>query len=211
VILLLVLGSIYGNPDTGSYYLPGLTAAFIMTNGVIGLTIVGSELERDGVLRRLSATPLTKLEWILGTFLSQIVLAFALAAVMLTLGVALYNASGLVNAYSMVMLFLGALLFSGVGMSLAGLVRNPEVASGLANVIAFLMVLLSGTFWPISSMPSYLQVIAKALPLTYFADGLRNSMVPADFSVVFTDLAVVAVFAVVLIVLGARFTRWKES
>jgi ABC-2 type transport system permease protein len=96
-------------------------------------------------------------------------------------------------------------------MSLAGLVRNPEVASGLANVIAFLMVLLSGIFWPISSMPSYLQVIAKALPLTYFADGLRNSMVPADFSVVFTDLAVVAVFAVVLIVLGARFTRWKES
>lgn len=211
MILLLVLGSIYGNPDTGSYYLPGLTAAFIMTNGVIGLTIVGSELERDGVLRRLSATPLTKLEWILGTFLSQIVLAFALAAVMLTLGVALYSASGLVNAYSMVMLFLGALLFSGVGMSLAGLVRNPEVASGLANVIAFLMVLLSGIFWPISSMPSYLQVIAKALPLTYFADGLRNSMVPADFSVVFTDLAVVAVFAVVLMVLGARFTRWKES
>jgi len=211
VILLLVLGSIYGNPDAGSYYLPGLIAAFIMTNGVIGLTNVGSELRRNGTLRRLSATPLTKLEWLLGNVLSQIVLAFALAAVMLTLGVAFYNASALINAYSVVALLLDAILFSGVGMSVAGLVKDPEVASGLGNVIAFPMMLLSGIFWPISSMPSYLQTVAKALPLTYFADGLRNSMVSADFSAAFADLVVVAVFAVVLIMLGARFTLWKES
>lgn len=216
VALLLVLGTIYGNSgssnhmvgqDTASYYLPGLTAAFIMANGVIGLTRISSELKRDGVLRRLSATPLTKLEWLLGTFLSQIVLAFALAAVMLTLGVALYNASGLVNVYSMVLLFLGALLFSGVGMSLAGLVKDPEVASGLGEAITYPMMLLSGTFWPIGSMPSYLQTVAQALPLTYFADGLRNSMVSADL----TDFVVVAIFALVLVLLGARFTPWNES
>lgn len=211
MILLLVLGSIYDNPDIKSYYLPGLTAAFVMTNGVIGLTSAGSELKRDGVLRRLSATPLTKLEWLLGNLLSQIILAFALAAVMLALGFALYDASVLINAYSAVMLFLGALLFSGVGMLLAGLIKDPEVASGLSNLIAFPMMLLSGTFWPISSMPSYLQTVANALPLTYFADGLRNPMVSADFSAAFTDLAVVTIFAIVLTMLGARFTQWKES
>ena len=220
VMLLLILGGIYGNPDspgqavgqnTASYFLPGLIAAFIMTNGVIGLTNVGSELKRNGVLRRLSATPLTKLEWVLGNLLSQTILALALAAVMLILGAALYNISVLINAYSLVVLFLGALLFSGVGMSLAGLVKDPEVASGLGNIIAFPMMLLSGTFWPISSMPSYLQTVAQALPLTYFADGLRNSMISANFSAAFTDLVVVAVFALVLVLLGARFTQWKES
>jgi ABC-2 type transport system permease protein len=211
VILLLVLGSIYDSHDIERYYLPGLTAAFVMTNGVIGLTSAGSELKRNGALRRLSATPLTKLEWLLGNFLSQIILAFALAVVMLALGFALYDGSVLINAYSVVVLFLGALLFSGVGMVLAGLVKDPEVASGLGNLIAFPMMLLSGTFWPISSMPSYLQTVANALPLTYFADGLRNPMVSADFSAAFTDLVVVAVFAMALIMLGARFTRWKES
>ncbi len=219
-MLLLVLGGIYGNPgspaqavgqNTASYYLPGLTAAFIMTNGVIGVTNVGCELKSRGVLRRLSATPLTKLEWLLGNFLSQIILALALAAVMLALGVALFNVNALINAYSVAMLFLGALLFSGVGMSLAGLARDPAAASGLGNIIAFPMMLLSGTFWPLSSMPSSLQTVARALPLTYFADGLRNSMVSADFSAAFTDLLVVAVFAIVLMLLGARLTRWKES
>ena len=220
-MLLLVLGSIYGNPGSPghsvgqnnvSYFLPGLTAAFIMTNGVIGLTNVGSELKRSGVLRRLSATPLTKLEWLLGNLLSQTILALTLAAVMLILGAALYNVSVLINSYSVAILFLGALLFSGAGMSLAGLVKDPEAASGLGNIIAFPMVLLSGTFWPISSMPSSLQTVAQALPLTYFADGLRNSMVsPANFSAAFTDLVVVAVFAMVLVLLSVRFTQWKES
>ncbi len=216
MILLLVFGSIYDNPgnpgqavgqNTATYYLTGLTAAFIMTNGVIGLTNVGSELKRSGVLRRLSTTPLTKLEWLLGNVLGQIVLAFALAAIMLALGAALYNTSVLVNAYFVAMLFLGALLFSGVGMSVAGLVEDPVVASGLSEAIAFPMMLLSGTFWPISSMPSYLQTVARVLPLTYFADGLRNPMVSAAF----TDLAVVAVFALALVLLGARSTHWRES
>lgn len=219
-MLLLVLGGIYGNPrspgqsvgqDTASYFLPGLTAAFIMTNGVIGLTNIGSELKRNGVLRRLSATPLTKLEWLLGNFLSQIVLALALAAVMLTIGVALFNVNISVNAYTLAALLLGVLLFSGLGMSLAGLVNDPEAASGLGNAIAFPMMVLSGTFWPVSSMPSYLQTVARALPLTYFADGLRDSMVSSDFSAASTDLVVVAAFATVLILLGARFTQWKES
>jgi ABC-2 type transport system permease protein len=220
VMLFLVFGSIYGNPgnpsqavgqNTASYYLPGLTDAFIMTNGVIGLTDVDFELKRRGVLRRLFATPLTKPEWLLGNVLSQTVLALALAVVMLTLGAALYSVNVLVNAYSVAMLFLGVLLFSGVGMSLAGLVKDSETASGLGSIIAFPMMLLSGTFWPISSMPSALQTVAQALPLTYFADGLRNSMVSANFSAAFTDTIVVAIFAAVLMLLSVRFTQWKES
>ena len=220
MILLLVLGGIYGNPgssgqavgqNTASYYLLGLTAAFIMANGVIGLTNAGSELKRNGVLRRLSATPLTKLEWLLGNFLSQIVLAVALTAVMLILGIVLYDVSIFINAYFLATLFLGVLLFSGLGMSLAGLVKDPEAASGLGNIVAFPMMLLSGTFWPINSMPSYLQTVARALPLTYFADGLRNSMVSADISSAFTDLVIVAAFALVLVLLGAKLTQWKES
>jgi ABC-2 type transport system permease protein len=181
-----------------------------MANGVIGLTNVCSELKRNGVLRRLSATPLTKLEWLLGNFLSQIVLALVLAAVMLILGAALYSVSVLINAYFLATLFLGVLLFSSLGMLFASLVKDPEAASGLGNVVAFPMMLLSGTFWPVSSMPSYLQTVARALPLTYFADGLRDSMVSADFSAAFTDLVVVAISAVVLMLLSARLTQWKE-
>ena len=220
VALLLVLGSIYGNPsnpgqtvsqDSASYFLPSLTAAFIMTNGVIGLTSVCFELKRDGVLSRLSTTPLTKLELLLGNILSQVVLALVLTVVMLVLGVTLFNVSLSFNAYPVVLLLLGVILFSGVGMLLAAVAETPEVAAGLGNIIAFPMMLVSGTFWPINSMPSSLQTVAQVFPLTYLAAGLRNSMVSANFSAAFTDFVVVAIFAVALILLAAKFTRWRES
>jgi ABC-2 type transport system permease protein len=96
-------------------------------------------------------------------------------------------------------------------MTLAGIVKDPETASSLGNLIAFPMMLLSGTFWSISAMPVYLQTLAWALPLTYFADGLRSSMVYGASLSALTDLAVVAAFALVLVLIGSRLTRWSED
>jgi ABC-type multidrug transport system permease subunit len=60
-------------------------------------------------------------------------------------------------------------------------------------------------------MPSYIQTIAKVLPLTYFTDGLRYSMLYKYPEGVYTNMAIVAVLAVVFLVLGAFVTRWKEK
>jgi ABC-2 type transport system permease protein len=192
------------------YYIPGLTAAFMMTNGVIGLTSVASEFRRRGFLRRLFSTPVTKSDWILGNVLSQTILAILLTAVMIILGIAIYHSEITVNIYSAVSIFAGAILFSGIGMTLAGLVSDPEAASGLGNAIAFPMMFLSGTFWPLDIMPPFLQSIAKFLPLTYFAESLRDSMLLQNYSAAILNTGVTAAFALIFIFLGSKFTRWRE-
>jgi ABC-2 type transport system permease protein len=48
---------------------------------------------------------------------------------------------------------------------------------GVANIVSFLMMFVSGVFFPIETMPEWLQPISNILPLTYFAEGLRDSMV----------------------------------
>ncbi|MDA4128275.1 MAG: ABC transporter permease [Thaumarchaeota archaeon] len=193
------------------YYIPGITGAFMMTNGVIGLTNIATEFKRRGITKRLSATPLTKLDWILGNVLSQAVLAIALTAVMIALGVGLFQSAVTIDAYTVVIVILGALLFSGMGMLLAGLVKDPEAASGLGNAIAFPMMFLSGTFWPIEIMPKFLQQVAQVLPLTYFADGLRDSMILNNTSAATTNIMIVGALAIVFVGLGALVTRWKEK
>jgi ABC-2 type transport system permease protein len=193
------------------YYVPGLIAAFMMTNGVIGLTSVASEFKRTRLIRRLTVTPLTKLDWIVGNVLSQTLLAVLLAAVMILIGVGLYHSSVTIDAYSVLTLVVGAVMFSGIGMTLAGLVSDPEAASGLGNAIAFPMMFLSGTFWSIDIMPSYLQAAARVLPLTYFADGLRDAMILNNHSAALMNLGVTAGFAVAFIVIGAWVTRWEEA
>ena len=192
------------------YYMPGLIAAFIMTNGVIGLTSVVSEFRRTRLTKRLSATPLTKLDWILGNVISQTVLALLLSAVMILIAMTLYHSAVSIGVYSVATLVMGSVLFSGIGVALGGLVRDPEAANGLGNAIAFPMMFLSGTFWPVAAMPSYLQEVAKVLPLTYFADGLRDAMILNNASGVLTDLGLVGGLAVAFVVIGAWATRWRE-
>lgn len=211
LVSLSVVSSSFRSLTQIDYYMPGLIAAFMMTNGVIGLTGIATEFKRTGLTKRLSATPLTKLEWLVGNVMSQAVLAILLAGVMILLGVAVYHTEVIIDAYGIVTLMLGAILFSGIGMTLAGLVKDPEAAAGLGNAIAFPMMFLSGTFWPVSIMPSFMTSIASLLPLTYFSEGLRNSMVVGDTSAALFNLGVTAAFAVAFILLGAVATRWKEG
>lgn len=110
----------------------------------------------------------------------------------------------------MALILLGSIMFSGIGMTLSGLFRDVEAASAVGNAIAFPMMFLSGTYFPLDMMPSYLQAVSKALPLTYLSDGLRYAMVYNFPEGVYTNLAIVGALAVAFIILGAFITRWKE-
>jgi len=193
------------------YYMPGLIAAFMMTNGIIGLTNIATEFKRTGLTRRLSATPLTKLEWLIGNVLSQTVLAVLLAAVMIVLGIGIYHTEVTINLYIALLILAGAIMFSGIGMTLAGLVKDPEAAAGIGNAIAFPMMFLSGTFWPVSIMPSYLQEVARVLPLTYFSQGLRDAMVVGNVNAALVNLGATVALAIAFIMIGARVTSWREG
>ncbi len=196
---------------TIDYYVPGLIAAFMMTNGVIGLTNVATEFKRTGLTKRLSATPLTKMEWMLGNVLSQGVLAIILAAAMIILAKGLFQSDVSVGAVTVLALVVGAVAFAGIGMTLAGLVSDPESAVGLGNAIAFPMMFLSGTFFPLDLGPPYLQTISKILPLTYFSNALRDSMTGGSASAALINIGVLGAFAVAFIAIGAKSTTWKQD
>jgi len=196
---------------TIDYYVPGLIAAFMMTNGVIGLTNIATEFKRTGLTKRLSATPLTKMEWITGNVLSQGLLALMLAALMIVLAKALFASDVTINLITVVTLVAGAITFAGIGMTLSGLVTDPESAVGLGNAVAFPMMFLSGTFFPLAFGPGYLQTIAKVLPLTYFSDALRDSMVVGNASASVVNLGATAAFGVAFILVGAKVTTWKQD
>ena len=211
LMLLLVFGAVFGGGSTTHNYVPYIIGAFIMTNGVIGLTSIATEFKRRGVLKRLGATPLTRFEWIMGNVLSQTLLAVMLTAVVIVMAWLAFGLTTIISVYTAIILFAGAVLFSGMGMLLAGLVKDPEAANGLGNAIAFPMMFLSGTFIPLAMMPSYLQTLARVLPLFYFQDGLQAAMVTGDSSTALTDFAVMGALALVFILLGSYVTSWREK
>ena len=193
------------------FYLPGVIAAFIMTNGIIGVTTNTTEFKRRGIIKRLSITPLSKIDWIVGNVLSQTLLNLMLTAIIIVVGWLVFNVQAIPDAISVVLIFLGSVMFSGIGMTLSGLVKDVEAASAVGNAIAFPMMFLSGTFFPVEVMPAYLQSFARVLPLTYFTDGLRYAMIFKYSQGIYTNMALVSVLAVAFIIIGALVTRWKEK
>jgi len=193
------------------FYLPGIIAAFIMTNGIIGVTTNTTEFKRRGIIKRLSITPLSKIDWIVGNVLSQTLLNLMLTAIMIVVGWLVFSVQAIPDATSIVLIFLGSVMFSGIGMTLSGLVKDVEAASAIGNAIAFPMMFLSGTYFPVEVMPTYLQSFARVLPLTYFTDGLRYAMIYKYSQGIYTNMAVISVLAAAFIIIGALVTRWKEK
>jgi len=197
--------------STVDFYIPGITAAFIMTNGIIALTATTTEFKRRGIIKRLSITPLTKIDWILGNVLSQTILNLMLATIMIGLGWVIFNVRVIPDALSIAIILLGSIMFSGIGMILSGFIKDVEAASAVGNAIAFPMMFLSGTYFPLELMPSFVQTISKVMPLTYFSEGLKHAMIYKNPEGVYANLAIVAVLAVIFIILGSLLTRWKEK
>lgn len=206
--LLLAFGSVFGASYAGTWA-PLLIGAFVMTNGVVALPTIATEFKRRGVLKRLTATPLSKLEWILGNVLSQALLAVILAVTLLLAAWLVFGVTPAINPISAVILFTGAAMFSGIGMAIAGFLKDPEAATGLGNAISFPMMFLSGTYFPLSMMPGYLRSVARFLPLYYFQDGLRASMMTGDVTAALADLAVIGVLAIAFMLLGSYATEWR--
>ncbi|MFW5945254.1 MAG: ABC transporter permease [Candidatus Natronoplasma sp.] len=192
------------------YYLPGFIAAFIMSNGIIGVTSNISEYKRNGVLKRLTATPLKKRDWILANVGQQTVLAFGLTAVMILVAVLVFGAQAYPGPYAIGLILMGAVAFCSVGIVLGGLIKDVEAASGAGNAIAFPMMFLSGAFIPIETMPDYLQTVARFLPLYYFHQGLREIMILRNPSEAVLAYLIIGIFALIFIVLAIKTTRWKD-
>jgi len=70
---------------------------------------------------------------------------------------------------------------------------------------------LSGTFFPVSQMPAYLQNVAHVLPLFYVIDGLNQVMVYNNLGPMLTDALVLLVASAIVFVLAVSLFKWRED
>jgi ABC-2 type transport system permease protein len=80
----------------------------------------------------------------------------------------------------------------------------------MTSVVQFPLMFLSGTFFPIDAMPDALRTVARAMPLTYLGDALRQVMVNGTpFSPLWVCFAVLVAWLIVCFGIAARFFRWQ--
>jgi ABC-2 type transport system permease protein len=145
--------------------------------------------QRDtGILKRLGGTPLRIETLVSAKVLVAAAAILAQAAIMVAVTVLLFKAElGGNPLWTLVVLVLGVAAFCTMGIALAGLCRNADIASAAGLAVALPMQFLCGTLFPIEEMPAALRHLAQALPLTYFVNALRGAMLtgggPTEYAV----------------------------
>jgi ABC-2 type transport system permease protein len=161
-------------------------ASFLIAGG-IGMVVSSAAFhnlstalarQRDlGILKRLGGTPLRTQTLISAKVLTAGVIILAQALIMAAVNVILFGAEiGGDLVWALVVLTIGVAAFATMGVALAGLCRNADIAAAAGMALALPMQFLCGTLFPLEEMPALLRHIAQVLPLTYFVEALRGAM-----------------------------------
>jgi ABC-2 type transport system permease protein len=191
------------------YLVPGLIGFSILTSPMFAMVEVTSTYRKDGLFRQLSLTPLTRSEWLTSKILWYTLITFASAGIMIGMGYGVLGAHVMLTWEVLPFFFVGPFLFVSLGMLAGSVAKTPESAAILGNIITFPMMFLSGTFFPVSNFPPYLQAFAHILPLYYVIDGLEAVMLFGNSGRALLDLLIVAVIAAVVFVAAVRAFRWR--
>lgn len=198
------------NLNAISYFVPSMLGLSVMQVGIFAAIPLVADREKL-ILKRLAATPLRRWQLVGSNVLMRLLIALTQAVIIvvvgsLAFGVEITGSLLLVAGFVM----LGAVTFLALGYVIASFAQTEDSANGMTSMIQFPMMFLSGSFFQIDQMPDFLQVVARAIPLTYLSDALRQVMVGgAAFAPLWTCFAILGVWLVVCFGIASRKFRWQ--
>jgi len=193
------------------FFIPGMIGFTIMQTCIYGSIERNTKLRKDGILRKLLTTPITRSEWILSKLLFMLFLSFISATTIILVGVFIWGVKININILAILILIATSFLFSGIGMLIGRFVKEQETADTAGGAISFPMMFLAGTFWPLEQLPEVMQIIARILPLYYVNEGLRNAMIYMNESDAIINAIAVFGFAAFFFIAGVLTTKWHED
>jgi ABC transporter DrrB family efflux protein len=193
------------------FLVPGLLGMSLMGGGMWGVGFVTVDMRRRNLLKRFLATPMKKSHFLAGLMVSRML--FMVPEVLILLVFARY-AFGVVihgSLFTVVLLILlGAVMFSGIGLLLASRAKTIEMVSGLMNLMMVPMWIFSGIFFSSERFPDAIQPIIKGIPLTPLIDALRAVMLEgAPLAAQLTRIGIMCAWGAVSFVLALRWFRWR--
>ena len=214
---LLSRGNYQREPVTGNavryidWVLPGILGVNMMFASLFGVGYVIVRYRKSGVLRRLKATPLSAFEFLAAQIVSRLWLILAVAT---TVFIGTHWLLDFTVRGSYLLLFfvlvLGALSLISLGLLMACRTPSEELAGGLLNLATWPMMLLSGAWFTLDAAPRWVQLAAEALPLTQVIAAARAVMIDgAGIVDIAPRLAMLLVFTLVCMLLGAKLFRWE--
>ena len=193
------------------WVVPGIIGMNMMFSSLFGVGFVIVRYRKNGVLKRLKATPVSAVNFITAQALSRLSIVVVTSAVVY-IGTDIFLHFMMHGSYLNLLLLTALATFCMItlGLVFAARLKSEELANGLMNLITLPMVIFSGVFFSLEGSPKILQKIALAFPLTHFVNGARDIMLNgASFIQVLPEYLILAAFSAVFLFIASILFRWE--
>ncbi|MEA3297355.1 MAG: ABC transporter permease [candidate division Zixibacteria bacterium] len=189
------------NPDLQSshFVVPGLVAIILLMISALLTSITIAREKETGTMEQLLTAPVRPVEILIGKILPYIVIALLDGVLVLVFAKLIFGVP-FVGSYLLLLAF-GLIYVTtalSIGILISSLVKTQQIAMMFAITTTMLpSVMLSGFIFAIKNMPSFLQLLSRIIPATYFLTIIRGIMLKG------ASLEVLAVHGAFLLLLMA--------
>lgn len=162
-------------PDGFEHAIPGELVMFTMLVMVISGSMLVLTERKQGLLRRLAATPLTRGQIVLGKWLGKMILGIAQIGVGMVIATALFGMNwGPQYVGVLAVLVTWAAFCASLGLLLGTLAQTEAQVMGLGILVSMVLAALGGCWWPIEITPQWAQDLQKTLPSGWTMDAMHR-------------------------------------
>jgi len=227
-ILLVLLGSIFGNQaaaqgvTVGQLFTAGMIAGGIMSTSFQYLAIAIATERENGMLKRLSGTPMPRMAYFAGKVVQVLVCTVAETVLLMAVGMLFYHLHlptepGRWWTFAWVFV-LGTAACSLLGIAASSVPRSAASAMPVITLPFTVLQFISGVYVPFTVVPDWMRAVASLFPLKWMAQGMRSVFLPEQAAALepagswehgLTALVLVLWIAAGL-VLCAKTFRWQS-
>ncbi|MFO7750451.1 MAG: ABC transporter permease [Desulfobacteraceae bacterium] len=191
---------------------PGILGMNMMFSSLYGVGYVMVRYRKNGVLKRLKATPVTAFEYLTAQMMSRVFLLLFTVAVVWAGCDAVFSfhtAGSLVDAA--VVFLAGSISLVSMGLVLACRGTSEEFASGMINFISWPMMFLSEVWFSLEGAAQWVQDFSRLFPLTHMLKALRKIINDgAHLGDVIPEITFLTIITLVCLSTASFFFSWTE-
>ncbi len=193
------------------WLISGILAMNLMFSALFGVGFVIVRYRKNGMLKRIKATPVTAFEFIAAQVVSRMWLLLSVSVLVFILADLVLDFRMYGSYLDLLIVFtLGAICLISLGLLIAARLASEELAGGLLNAISWPMMFLSGVWFSLEGVNPWLVKLAQILPLTHVINGARAIMIDgASLVDILPNLTALVVMTVVFLTVAACTFRWE--
>lgn len=194
------------------FLFPGILAMNMMFSALFGVGYVIVRYRKNGVLKRLKATPLTALEYLTAQTISRLII-LTFMVVIIWIGCDLIFSFNVEGSFFdlIIVFFIGGFSLISLGVIVASRGTNEELTSGILNFLTWPMMFLSEVWFSIEGAPHWLKMFANIFPLTHLLRAARKIMNDGQGLVdVVPEISILLIMTAVFLTIGASLFSWRK-